>query len=513
MEVFRRDELESFRSIVAARLGLQFDETKTDLLADAFRLRLKARGRISPAAYLAGLGSGTQESEELRTLASLLTVGETYFFRAAEHFRALAELVVPERMRRRNARGPLRILSAGCASGDEAYSVAITLRERISELPRLGVSIVGIDINPVILAKARSAHYTVWSLRDTSPEVRDAYFRNDGKNFILNEGIRSMVTFEERNLAAADGTRWESEQYDVVFCRNVIMYLVPEAAQLAVARLTRVLAPSGFLFLSHAETLRGLSQAFHLWHTHDSFYYQKREGDPEPVPRWLSEPVPVPVPAVAEMDLSWVDAVRLSAEHIESLSRDSAHHLSRPPEGSVGGAVKTARQPALGQVGIALELLRREKFREALEALSDLPSEATADRDTQLLRAVLLTNSGDAPGAEAVCQQVLSADELNAGAHYITALCREHALDTPGAMEHDRTAIYLDPAFAMPHLHFGLLARRSGDLRTARHELEQASALLPREDASRILLLGGGFSREALLEFSRAQLRACGGSS
>ena len=154
-----------------------------------------------------------------------------------------------------------------------------------------------------------------------------------------------------------------------------------------------------------------------------------------------------------------------------------------------------------------------EKFREALELLSGLPSEATADRDAQLLRAVLLTNSGDVPDRRSSLPASLSADELDAGAHYLAALCREHAQDTSGAMEHDRTAIYLDPVFAMPHLHLGLLAKRTGDLRTARHELEQASVLLPLEDASRILFSAAGFSREALVEFSRAQLRACGGSS
>ena len=200
----------------------------------------------------------------------------------------------------------------------------------------------------------------IWSLRETPPEIRDKYFHKDGKNFILDESIRSMVTFEERNLAVEDGARWEVEQYDVVFCRNVIMYFVPEAAQLAVARLTRVLAPSGFLFLSHAETLRGLSQEFHLRHTHDTFYYQKREKDGlEPVPRWFSEPVPMP--AMAEMDLSWVDAVRLASEHIESLSRESANHVTRAQGDAERIAVKATRQPAVAQVGVALELLRRRE--------------------------------------------------------------------------------------------------------------------------------------------------------
>jgi chemotaxis protein methyltransferase CheR len=112
-----------------------------------------------------------------------------------------------------------------------------------------------------------------------------------------------------------------------------------------------------------------------------------------------------------------------------------------------------------------------------------------------------------------VCRQLLAADDLNASAQYLAALCREHAGDFEGAIERDRAAIYLDPAFAMPHLHLGLLAKRSHDWTTVRKEMDQALRLLEREDASRILLLGGGFSRQALLEFSRAELQACGAKS
>jgi chemotaxis protein methyltransferase CheR len=101
-------------------------------------------------------------------------------------------------------------------------------------------------------------------------------------------------------------------------------------------------------------------------------------------------------------------------------------------------------------------------------------------------------------------------DELNAGAHYVMALCREHAADAAAAIEHDRTAIYLDAGFAMPHLHLGLMARRAGDDDVARHEFSQALVLLAREDASRLLLFGGGFSRDALVALCRAELRVVG---
>jgi chemotaxis protein methyltransferase CheR len=130
-----------------------------------------------------------------------------------------------------------------------------------------------------------------------------------------------------------------------------------------------------------------------------------------------------------------------------------------------------------------------------------------------LLRAVLLTHGGDLVAAETLCREVLALDELSSGAHYLTALCREDAGDRPGALEHDRIAAYLDPTFAMPRLHLGLLARRAGDHAAARGELGEALSLLEREDPLRLLLYGGGFGRPGLLALCRAELRAEGGMS
>ena len=154
----------------------------------------------------------------------------------------------------------------------------------------------------------------------------------------------------------------------------------------------------------------------------------------------------------------------------------------------------------------AMDLMRRERFDEALAALA--PEDEGAD--ALLLRASLLVVSGDGPAAERVCARLLAVDELNAGAHYIMALCRDHAGDPSQAMAHDRAAIHLDPGFSMPHLHLGLLSRRSGDAETARRELELALGLLAREDVARIVLFGGGFGRDGLIGVCRGELAACG---
>jgi len=503
MTSFEPPDLERFQSIVADRLGLQFEDGKRELLADVLRQRLQAREPASVAAYLASIAPGVNGREELRALAAQLTVTETYFFRGPDQFRAVTEAALPERIRVHAADRRLRLLSAGCSSGEEPYSLAILLRERFPELRSWQVETLGLDLNPAMIAKARKARYHKWSLRNTPDELKDRYFRPDGGDCVLEEGIRRMVCLEERNLAGSD---WASlTQFDIILCRNVIMYLVPEAALTVIARLTQALAPEGFLFVGYAETLRGLSHDFHLRHTHEAFYYQKRlEAGPPPASFSEVQPSSAPAPSSGLEDVAWVDAVRNASERINSLSRDCLGRIEAPP--------KAAGHSPL-ELGFAFELLRQERFREALQVLGGLGPEATRDPDVQLLRAGLLTNCGDLEAAEAVCRQILSADDLNAGAHYLTALCRERAGDALGAMEHDRAAIYLDGTFALAHLHLGRMAKRSADLSTARRELETAGMLLSREDPSRILLFGGGFNRHALVAFSRAELRACGGSS
>jgi chemotaxis protein methyltransferase CheR len=208
-------------------------------------------------------------------------------------------------------------------------------------------------------------------------------------------------------------------------------------------------------------------------------------------------------------DPSWIEIIRRSSERIESLTSRVPPIAEREAP-----ATGTSEAPAGSSFDLtaAVDLMRQERFGEASALLTRLPSESERDADVLLLRAVLLTHGGDLAAAEVLCQRVVGLDEMSAGAHYLMALCREDAGDRPGAAEHDRVAAYLDPSFAMPRLHLGLLARRTGDHATARRELGEALALLRREDASRVLLFGGGFGRQGLVALCQAELRTCGGT-
>jgi chemotaxis protein methyltransferase CheR len=286
------------------------------------------------------------------------------------------------------------------------------------------------------------------------------------------------------------------------------MYFTPQAMRTVVDRFTRALSPGGYLFLGPAETLRGISHDYHLRRTHDAFFYQRRQEDLASVSRTPTLPPPI----FTARDDSWADAIARATERIAQLSRDT--RASTEPHEERLFAPQPASPPEPSpSLHAAREMVRQERYIDALSALNALADEERSDPDVQLLRAVSLTNSGKVNEAEQLCREVLAGDDLNPEARYLLALCLEHAGDPVSAIEQDRAAIYLDPRFAMPHLHLGLLNKRLGNHTDTRRAFRQAFALLPGEDASRLLLFGGGFTRETLLRLCEAELRVSGSST
>ena len=501
--VLRSIDVERFRNLILRRFGLLFDDAKLGFLADLLQ-RLAESSGAAVTLYLDRVDAGTAD---LRTLAQALTVSETYFFRNTEQFQAFADVVLAERLDARSTVRQLRLLSAGCASGEEPYSLAILMRERMLDAS-WKVTIRAVDLSAVVLRRAALGRYSSWSLRETSAEAKRLWFTTDGRELVLDPTIRDAVLFEEKNLSLDDADLWAPGTYDVIFCRNVIMYFAPEAAQRLVARITNALAPGGYLFLGHAETLRGLSQDFHLRHTHGTFYYQRKLGSEPGAEQELpsTESVaPAPMTSSIGFTTTWIETVQRASERIRTLAENA-------PIASTALTPAAARSNK-AELGVALDLLQKEQFAEALQLVHDLPNDVAQDPDALLLRAVLLTHRGEVVSAEKVCTGLLELDELNAGAHYVMALCRENVGDLSGAFDHDQIATYLDPTFAMAHLHLGLMARRAGDQAASHRELGQAALLLQREEASRLLLFGGGFSREGLIALCRAELSKFGGAS
>lgn len=183
-------------------------------------------------------------------LARALTIGETYFFREAQHFELLRNALLP----RAFARGepPVRLVSAGCASGEEAYSLAIVANEVLGRAAAEQVRVLGFDINERALALARRGSYRPWSLRGVPDQVRKRWFERAGNEWRIGAAARSLTRFERGNLVDPAGCLPRSSS-DVIFCRNVLIYLAEDAVALVLRALSQALRPGGVLIVGSAE--------------------------------------------------------------------------------------------------------------------------------------------------------------------------------------------------------------------------------------------------------------------
>jgi len=476
------DELSAFAERVAYHLGLAIALDSREL-GELLVERVRGARCGSIETYL----TRPVTSDEIAAWARGLTVSETYFFRNPAQLQALASI-----MQSRGARAT-RLLSAGCASGEEAYSLAMIAREHAPiAVARGQVEIVGVDVSPNAIARARDASYSAWSLRDMPGAMRERYLGAVGARWQVEPAARALVRFEERNLSADDPTFWRAEAFDVIFCRNVLMYFTPEAAAQAIARIARALAPDGWLFLGHAETLRGIGRALpepvglELTPIGQAFAYRRSAARDV----GLAIPWPESEP-ITTAGTGWVEAIAGAHARVVELA---------------GGAVRgpvVAAAPSDADATIDPEvrdLVRRERFVEALERLPEGRALTPASR---VVRAALLVHTGAFAAAEAACADLVAGHTREPAALYLAGLCRERALDLQGAIACHRAAVALDPAFAMPRLHLGLIARRLGRGEDARRELTVAAELLALEDEARVELFGGGFGRAALVAMCR----------
>lgn len=470
-------EVGRFRTLLASRLGWTFADSDVPHLGQELARRAAARS-MSLDAYLTRLGAGGWP-EELSAIAEDLTITETYFFRHGEQFRALEQVALPDRIAARGSQRLLRMLSVGCSSGEEAYTLAIVARDAQSD-PNWVVSVLGLDANPAMLRKATSARYSAWSLRETPDAVRQSRFHPRDSSYEVDARIRACVAFRQYNVAEDDADLWRREQYDVIFCRNLLMYLTPDTASSLIARMTQALAPGGYLFLGHTDSLGSRPDGLEPQHSHSTFYYRR--------PVAGTTPAPVRAPAILRAD-------------------PGAAPPADPGAAPIPLVTPAPAPPRPGEHDRILALLHEERF---AEALREIETTGLTRPHEQLAHGVLLAQAGRLAEAEQGVRRLLDADGLYADAHHLLGVCLEAGPAPRDALGQYRLAAYLDPAFAMPRLRLGLLARRRGDDRGAAAELDRALHLLRDERDDRIVLFGGGFGRVALTTLCRAELDACG---
>ena len=267
------DVFRQLRDAIYARSGLWFNDTSKYLIQKRLSPRARELNFESFQKYFYFLQYDARAEAEYDKVFDLVTTNETYFFREPAQLAAFAQEIVPELIEKRPGR-KIRIWSAGCSSGEEAYTIAMLLTER-RFYDRTSFEIFATDINQQVLAKARKGIYRENAFRATPPEIQERYFRKeDAHSWRICDEIRNRVQFGRLNLY--DGARVSLVgALDVIFCRNVIIYFDDASKKNVVQSFHQRLLDGGYLLLGHSESLISLSTQFKLKHLKNDMVYQK----------------------------------------------------------------------------------------------------------------------------------------------------------------------------------------------------------------------------------------------
>jgi chemotaxis protein methyltransferase CheR len=265
--------------LVASRLGLDFPVGRyADLARGLEEARLDLGFRCA-SSFNRWLASGEPSRRELDVLVGYLTVAESYFFREPISFETLELDILPRLVAgRRDGSRVVRLWSAGCSTGEEAYSLAISCRRAIQDIHAWNVLVLATDINSASIAKAERGVYTEWSFRAAPAWVRERYFvPAEGMGHAIHDAIKSLVRFGYLNLAADLYPAMDNStsEMDVIFCRNVLMYLTPAHQRRVVAGLHRCLVDGGYLIVNAAEASTRLFSMFEQEEAGGGILYRK----------------------------------------------------------------------------------------------------------------------------------------------------------------------------------------------------------------------------------------------
>jgi chemotaxis protein methyltransferase WspC len=389
----------------------------------AIRERMDSTGEVNREHYLANLTPA-----ELTELVELVVVPESWLFRDAQAFNVAVEFVRARLARGAGSSGnvgsagsamrPVRILSVPCAGGEEPYSMAMALCD--AGVPRSAFCINAYDLSPGCVARARAGVYGRNAFRAQDLAFRERYFTSVGDDdYLIDAALREQVRFSQGNLLELDA---HGRRYDIVFCRNLLIYFDKPTTKAAIARLSALLADDGILFAGYAEVPSFTQHGFTPL-PHRQAFALKKDAAPEPAPP-ATLPASTPRPTAGQRTASNA-AVRPSAP---AAPRTAMRMPARPATAPATSAAPAAPAPA-----------------------------------ALLAQARNLADRGENKEAAAACQAVLAAAPETAEAYFILGMLSEHAGQAAQAETHWRRCIYLQPDHYETLCHLALLAEQTGN--------------------------------------------------
>lgn len=444
--------------LVARRTGILTTRAQTDL-EQAARQVMSLSGIRDVHQLASRLADGALWDE----LVDRITIRETYFFRSDEQFKLVRDRILPDLARVRLP-APLRIWSAGCASGEEAYSLAILLHQ-------LGLldnaTVFGSDVSAHAVAAAREGRYRDWSFRAIDPALIASYFRQERNERVVRDELRAHVRFAQLNLIDTESaSSWAAlGQFDLIFCRNVLIYFDTPAIAQVERRLYELLAPGGWLVTGPSDPLLGRDTLLEVEITpHGLCYRRPVEPQLRAAPALHGASCP-PLPAAREASLPAASTVRSVPA-----PEDDLHHAQ------------------------ALAAFGRADYRRVIELARVRPD----DLRIAALGVRATWNTSGAGAAERSCVQALQSHPLSAELHYLRAVTLLDEKRLPDALHAVQRALYLDRSLTVAHFAQGAILERMHDLEGARRAYRNTFDACTKHLPDEALAFGDGIVAQGL---------------
>jgi len=496
-----------FSKLIYERCGLHFPDNRRADLERGVRQAFLTSTCADMDEYYDLLRDSDSGFVHFERLTNALTISETHFFRDAGQVDALYRHVLPSIIRRRRALRTLRIWSAGSASGEEPYSVAMLLRELLPDVEDWSITILGTDINTQALDGARQAVYSEWAFREERAKAwRSRYFRRRGNRYELIPAVKRMVTFVKLNLMEDNYPSYESNTtlMDLILCRNVMIYLTEDVSRSIVDRFYNCLTYNGWLVVGHAEHSLTIYRRFQVHNFPNAILYQRTDQGRSKAQDWAWD-----MPFGADSDVPAIMVPRQDAERSripaeKRLEKEDAKAAPEEPKPAIPpdtqdvldlldtkpGFEKPESEldhvyiDSLGRLGHvdpferAKELLNYGRSEDAEDLLHKMIDLGRHDASTYALLGQAYANMGDWDEAENWCRRAINLDKLALEAYYILALIMQHQGALEEAIDFMKKVVYIDRHYVLGHFGLADLYRSQGRLPQALKSLDNARRLL-----------------------------------
>ncbi len=497
--------IESLRQWVESETGMDLAGTRFSRLKDAVEAVLQRPLAHNDIPRLLAQPDG--RTRFLERVTGRLTVGESYFFRNEHHFRALREHVLPQILRENEERREIRIWSAGCSTGEEPYSVAILLDQLLGRASSWRVSILGTDLNPSFLERARAAKYREWSFRQTEIHKNPGYFQRQGDTYCLVPEVRSRVRFTYLNLVkdVYPSPLTGTVGLDLILFRNVAIYLKPEITAAIIGRFRQALRPGGWLLLGETEVnlapAEGLEPRFL-----DRATFHQAMAERKPSPEKSASPLlpalaaAFPVPPITVQESSPLPEWLPESSVLRQQMGGRSGTLGRVAEADagrrrrVGTAAPCSDHCEEGDSKVWEQIQRclsRREFAGAQRAIAGI-TDATLRAAIRLRYTRELWAAAEIDRARSMLDVCLTENPLLIEAQLLKASLAEEAGDLAAAERYYRQALYLDRKCPIAHFHLALVQQQNGHASAAARSLRTTLKLTEGNDPHALVEHGEG---------------------